>query len=230
MSAFLLRVHRLLKNTYLWAFAILPVLIAVACPAGDVRSPERKVENNFIVSVREPKVRIELPKSVQYVGADRWLLYDIADCELHGFVEADSQRKVAQLYWIQFEGYVSTRPELKYQYDSTRRATVGGLEFIVDTFTRGKDDKMTSSDREHLKALIEAKGYTLPENMMSVRLVHLLNEQKRRELMIIYAEDLAPTSFTAGDLQKGGKGHDEWPTIEKGLIERAERKIVISTP
>jgi hypothetical protein len=82
------------------AFAILLVLIAVACPAGDVRAPERKVENNFIVSVREPKVRIELPKSVQYVRADRWLLYDIADCELHGFVEADSQRKVAQLYWI----------------------------------------------------------------------------------------------------------------------------------
>jgi hypothetical protein len=119
---------------------------------------------------------------------------------------------------------------LKYQYDSTRRATIGGLEFIVDTSTRGKDDKKTSSDREHFKALIEAKGYTLPENMMSVRLVHLLNEQKRRELMIIYAEDLAPTGFTAGDLQQGGKGHDEWPTIEKGLIERAEKKIVISTP
>ena len=60
------------------SFAILLGLIAVTSPAGDVPSPERKVENNFIVSVREPKVRIELPKSVQYVGADRWLLYEIA--------------------------------------------------------------------------------------------------------------------------------------------------------
>jgi len=211
------------------SFVVALFVLIGSCLADNVSTPERRVENNAIVSEREPKVRIELPKSVQYMGADRWLLYDIADCELHGFVEADSQRKVAQLYWIQFEGYISTRPELKYQYDSTRRATIGGLEFIVDTSTRGKDDKMTSSDREHLKALIEAKGYTLPENMMSVRLVHLLNEQKRRELMIIYAEDLAPTGFTAGDLQKGGKGHDEWPTIEKGLIERAEKRIVIST-
>jgi len=211
------------------SFVVALFVLIGSCLADNVSTPERRVENNAIVSEREPKVRIELPKSVQYVGADRWLLYDIADCELYGFVEADSQRKVAQLYWIQFEGYVSTRPELKHQYDSTRRATLGGLEFIVDTSIRGKDDKMTSSDREHLKALIEAKGYTLPENMMSVRLVHLLNEQKRRELMIIYAEDLAPTGFTAGDLQKGGKGHDEWPTIEKGLIERVEKRIVIST-
>ena len=53
---------------------------------------------------------------------------------------------------------------------------------------------------------------------MLVRLVHLLNEQKRRELMIICAEDLAPTGFTAADLQKGGKARNQWPAIEKGLI------------
>ena len=36
--------------------------------------------------------------------------------------------------------------------------------------------------------------------------------------MIIYAEDLAPTGFTAADLQKGGKARNQWPAIEKGLI------------
>ncbi len=33
--------------------------------------------------------------------------------------------------------------------------------------------------------------------MKYVRLVHLLDEQRRKELMIIYGEDLAPTGFTA---------------------------------
>jgi hypothetical protein len=42
------------------------------------RLPERRVENNVIISERDPKVRIELPKSVQHVGADRWELYGIA--------------------------------------------------------------------------------------------------------------------------------------------------------
>ena len=62
---------------------------------------------------------------------------------------------------------------------------------------------------------------------MCVRLVHLLDEQKRKELMIIYGEDLAPTGFTAADLKKGGKAFDQWPTIEKRLVERAKKKIKI---
>jgi hypothetical protein len=44
----------------------------------------------------------------------------------------------------------------------------------------------------------------MPAGMVIVRLVHLLDEQKGKELMIIYAEDFAPTGFTAADLKKGG--------------------------
>jgi hypothetical protein len=60
--------------------------------------PERKVLGNVVTSERDPAVRIELPKTAQYVGADRWLLYGIADCELHAFVEADAQKNVQRLY------------------------------------------------------------------------------------------------------------------------------------
>ena len=67
----------------------------------------------------------------------------------------------------------------------------------------------------------------LPAGMMYVRLVHLLDEQKRKELMFIYGEDLAPTGFTAADLKKGGKAYDQWPTIENSLVERAKNKITI---
>jgi hypothetical protein len=44
------------------------------------KEPERKVENNVIVSQRDPSTRTELPESVQYVGANRWVLFQIADC------------------------------------------------------------------------------------------------------------------------------------------------------
>src|SRR6266550_2450491 len=148
-------------------------------------NPERKVEHNVIVSERDPKVRIELPKTVQYVGADRWILLDIADCELHAFVEADGQGNVQRLYWVQFESYVPTRPELKHQYNSPRHTTIGGLDFYVDTSIRARNEKVTArSDREHIETLIRAKGYKMPAGMMYVRLVHLLDEEKRKELMI----------------------------------------------
>ena len=82
------------------------------------------------------------------------------------------------------------------------------------------------SDVEHIGALIRAKAYHMPAAMMYVSLVHLLDQQKRKELMIIYGEDIAATGLTASDLQ-GDKGHDRWPTIEKGLVERAQQKITL---
>jgi hypothetical protein len=63
--------------------------------------------------------------------------------------------------------------------------------------------------------------------MMYVRLVHLLDEQKRKELMIIYGEDLAAAGFSAAELSQGGKAFGQWPAIEKGLLERAEKQIAI---
>jgi len=211
-------------------FFISAVLFAGSI-AAKTEDPERRIENNVIISERDPNVRIELPKSVQYVGADRWVLYDIADCELHAFVEADRQHKVKRLYWVQFEGYLPTKPELKHQYDSPRHATIGGMDFYVDTWTRANGEKARAgSDLEHIEALIRAKGYEMPEGMMCVRLVHLLDEQKRKELMIIYGEDLATTGLAAAELKKGGKAYDQWAAIEKSLMERAEKKIEIEQP
>jgi hypothetical protein len=138
---------------------ILTVLFVAACSLTVIaQAPERRVENNVIISERDPKVRIELPKSVSYVGADRWNLYDVADCELHAFVEADPQKRVQRLYWVQFEGYLPTKPELHYQYDSPRHATLGGLYFYIDTWIGEKNEKSTpGSDLEHIEALIRAK-------------------------------------------------------------------------
>jgi hypothetical protein len=211
-----------------------PIALAIlACGflAAQSSAPERKVDSNVISSSRDPKVRIELPKSVQYVGADRWVLYGMADCELHAFVEADAQKNVQRLYWVQFEGYIPSRPELHHTYDSPRHTTIGGMDFYVDTWVRAKNAATESgSDREHIEALIRAKGYKMPAGMMYLRLVHLLDEAKRKELMIIYGEDFASTGFTATDLQEGGKARDQWPGIEKGLIERAQQKIAIEQP
>ena len=204
------------------------LILLAGCLNAKATNPGRKVQDNVVSSERDPKVRIELPKSVRYVGADRFVLFGIADCELHAFVEADGEQNVQRLYWIQFEGYLPTKLELHHQYDSPRHATIGGWDFYVDTWVSEKDHKVEAgSDGEHIRALMRAHGYKMPAGMMSVRLVHLLDKEKRKELMIIYGEDLASTGFSAVDLQKDGKAFDQWPAIEKGLIERAEDKIKI---
>jgi hypothetical protein len=203
-------------------------MLVSALLAAQAAAPERKVAGNVIISDRDPRVQIELPKSVQYVGADRWVLYHVADCELHAFIEADAKKDVQRLYWIQFEGYIPSRPELHHTYDSPRHANIGGLDFYVDTWVRSNDEKIEpGSDREHIEALIQAKEYKMPAGMSYVRFVHLLDPQKRKELMIIYGEDLAPTGLNAEDLKDNGKAHERWAAIEKALIERAEKQIQI---
>ena len=203
------------------------VFFCVFLPA-QATGPERKVEGNLITSERDPRVRIHLPNSAQYVGADRWVLYNMADCELHAFVDADPRKNVRRLYWVQFEGYLPTKPDLKHTYDSPRHANLGGMDFYVDTWVRTRDAEMQpGSDLEHILALIRTRGYRLPAGMMNVRLVHLLDEHKRKELMIIYGENVAESGLTAVELQPGGKRHGQWPSIEKGLLERAEKSVTI---
>ena len=75
-----------LEEKFLFGRILFPAFF-VATLVAQAAAPERKVQGNVIVSERDPKVRIELPKLAQYVGADRWVLYGIADCELHIYAE-----------------------------------------------------------------------------------------------------------------------------------------------
>lgn len=208
---------------------VLVVFVAWGSVLAQTVGPERKVVGNTITSERDPAVRIEVPKSAQYVGADRWVLYNIADCELHAFVEADTQKNVQRLYWVQFEQYVPSRPDLHHTYDSPKHASIGGWDFYVDSWVRPRDASTEpGSDREHIEALVRAQGYHIPAGMMYIRLVHLLDPEKRKELMIIYGEDLAPTGFTAAELSDGGKAHDRWPAMADELLQRAEQRITVT--
>ena len=207
---------------------IIAVISCCAFFATQNEAPERRVEGNTITSEHDPKLRIQLPESVEYVGADRWVLYGIADCELHAFVDLDRKKNLERLYWVQFEQYIPTRPELHHTYDSPERVSIGGLDFYVDSWVRASDEKEEAgSDREHIDALIRAKGYVIPAGMIYVRLVHLFDAEKRKELMIIYGENLASIGLKAEDLKPGGKAHDQWPTLERSRVERAKTKIAL---
>jgi len=169
-----------------------------------------------------------VPKSAQYAGAERFVLYGVADCEIEVFVEADAAKNVSRLYWIQFEGYLPSKPDLHHEYDSPRHATLGGWDFYVDTWPRQRDEAIRpGSDREAVERILKAKGYKMPAGMMYARLVHLLDSEKRKELMIIYGEDLQSTGATAASLKEGGANFSRWPSLETGLIESAKKQIAV---
>jgi hypothetical protein len=206
-------------------FVICSFLFCISLDA-DALAPARKAQTNSIVSERDPSIRIEVPEAAHYIGADRWHLYDVADCEIHVFVEADNQKNVKRYYWIQFEAYLPEFPHKTYNYKLGSNEIIDGLEFNVRArFGPTSEQPQPGSDYEHVRRLIANAGYNLPTDMMNVRFAHLLDASKRKEMLVFFTEDMAPTGYGFSDLIADGKTRPEWTAVESALIDRAKARI-----
>lgn len=61
------------------------------------------------------------------------------------------------------------------------------------------------------------------DEVLVQRLVHLVDEGKRNELMIIYLEGLRPLGLTTADFKAGGRGAARCTEISQELLERAQK-------
>lgn len=190
----------------------------------------RTVKGQVITSTEKPAAKIEFDKGFKYVGGHEFILYDVANAEQHFYVDADKDGRIKRMYWVQFEGYLPINSHT-YNYRVTKTATIGGLEFIADAYARNikANPGRPDSDGARARAFLESKGFRLAsDEVMSQRLVHLIGEPKRDELMIIYMEDLSGTGLAAADLAPNGKAAAQWEELSKGLLERAVKGLKIT--
>ena len=75
--------------------------------------------------------------------------------------------------------------------------------------------------------LLTAHGYKRVP-MMYLRLVHLPDAARRKELMIIVGDRL-PEGWTAASVKEGGSGYAQWPALQDKLVDWATRNIVIES-
>ena len=188
-------------------------------------------------SVTDPLdgLRVTVPKSARYVGGERFDLYDTADCQLHVFVDADASKRVRRLYWVQFERMLPSLPDKTYNYADNKRTDLwGGTTWVVSGFGRTEQKRRPGSDREHVTALLAKAGYIAPTFMMQVRFVRLPDDPAgsghgRRELMLIYGEDLALTAEKFEALGGEGEDTDRWRAIEPALVKRGAAAFSVTT-
>ena len=203
------------------------LLLGFLCTAR-AAAPERQVEDNRVISRSDPEVTIEVPSSAKYLGADRWDLYGLADCEIHVFAEVVNE-KLTAVYWIQFEAILPSQPTSQYAYWDDELVTISGMYFNRRThFGQTHDLPKAASDNDRVRKLLERAGYELPTDIMSVRLVHLTDETYRKELMIVYIEDLATTGHTSAQLMDGDTPVLAWEGIRNDFLRRAQKRIRIS--
>jgi hypothetical protein len=206
------------------------VALAVATPAAPAQAAEKVAPPAAIVrghTVRHPvaHLTVRVPKTATYIGRERFDLYGVADAEIEVFADVGRNKRLTRLYWIQFESYWPDKPDLTYNYTTDRRERHWGTTvWVNDGPGSTRDRGRPGSDREHVQTMIERAGYTIPDEMMNVRMVQILDDPKgtghgRRELMFIYAEDLAKSGKTLAEWQKAPDA--AWAPVGKPLVQRA---------
>jgi hypothetical protein len=185
--------------------AIAAFLLAVpgdgqnAAPAAELK-PTRAVTNGVLTSASDPAVRIRVDPAFKHIGAQRFILRNVADAEQHVFVDAAGDR-VTRMYWIQFEKYLPGRGGT-YAYESDAALTAWGLP-LRSHVRRFAEPPVPDSDRQRVHDLIARAGLTVPSPSVRARLVYLPTDDRRQELMIIYLEAAGaaePTDVEAGAL------------------------------
>ena len=193
------------------------------------QQPPRSVKGQVLSSTELPAVRLKFSKEFKYAGGHDFILYDVARAEQHFFVDADKQGRIKRMYWVQFEGYLPTNTNT-YRYKANKTVNIGGLDFIADAYARNvkANPGRADSDGSRARAFLEKKGYRMAsDEVLSQRLVHLVDEAKRNELMVIYLEDLSRMGLTAADLAQGGSAAARWEEVSKGLLERAVKGMEV---
>lgn len=194
-----------------------------------IQQKPRTLAGQVLRSAETPKVDLKFDKEFKYAGSQDFILYDVARAEQHFFVDADKQGRIKRLYWVQFEGYLPSNTNT-YRYKANKTINLGGFEFIADAYARNvkTNPGRPDSDGSRARTFLEGKGYRMGDEVLSQRLVHLVDETKRSELMIIYLEDLGGTGLTAADVAPGGRAADQWEAMSKGLLERAGKWMKVS--
>jgi hypothetical protein len=145
-------------------------------------------------------------------------------------VDADKEGQITRLYWVQFEGYLPNNTK-SYNYQVNKIVAIGGLDFIADASASNikANPGRPDSDGYRSRAFLASKGYRMAsDEVMFQRLVHLVDEAKRNELMIIYAEDLTGLGLRAADLAESGHAAARWDKISHTLLESAMRNMAVS--
>ncbi len=189
---------------------------------------QRSVEGNVVTSEVLPAVRLEMEPAFTYLGGQDFILYGVANAEQHFFAELDGKR-VKRLLWIQFEGYLEDNDHT-YDYSRYPVIELDGHPFHHNSAFKqiSETEARPDSDGARAYAFLAENGYPIGPEVMFQRLVWLLDNPARNELMFIYMEDLADHGLTAGDLGPEGEATDRWEELAEGLLERAVASVRLS--
>jgi hypothetical protein len=185
-----------MKASLLYRIAAVLLLLFVIghTPLAAQSAPLRTVSRDTLISKANPAGTFVLDTAFHYAGGQTIDILKVAGAEQYFFIDATADHSIRRFYWIQFEHYYVDNT-YSYNYAGIKQTPVqlGRLAFMGDVrlgpryFT---DDDRPGSDSKAATDFLRAHGFILDGTFATLRLFHLPDATKRRELMIIYGEIL----------------------------------------
>ncbi len=155
-------------------------------------TPIREVHGDTLVSGADPTGRFVFAKPFRFAGSQTIDILKVAGADQYFFIDAAEDHSIRRFYWVQFEHYY---PTTTYTYDysemSLKPVPVAHLDFMGDVRVRDNYftmDQRPGSDSKAAETFLRTRGFKIDGTFATLRLFHLPDSTKRRELMIIYGE------------------------------------------
>jgi hypothetical protein len=154
----------------------------------------RRVDGATLISTADPAASLTFDKACHYAGGQSIDILGVAAAEQYFFIDAAADKSIRRFYWVQFEHYDANNTNT-YDYSGIKQKPValGRLAFMGDVRVSPRyftmDDR-PGSDSRAAAEFLHARGFKLDGAFVTLRLFHLPDATRRRELMIIYGEIL----------------------------------------
>ena len=153
----------------------------------------RYVEGNVLVSVDQPKIRLQVDKSFRALPVLAFPIRQDTWVERFIFVDAGADKLIRRLVVVQFE-HAQIGSSFRFLYPADPPLTWGSAVYRHGTFTT--DDAQELAEHPNLEvakteAYLDSKGYLVGRWWRVARLARVADPEGKTEIIIFYQEALA---------------------------------------
>ena len=128
-----------------------------------------------------------------YLGHKDIIIKNIAKATMIIFLTFDDEKNIIKYFLIQLEEFLSNNTST-YNYRPTETEIHGEYEFVMNNFCFDIIENAENEPKSDSAQLIDFcldSGYKMPQVIMNHRLIYLPDKERRREILVIYAEDIS---------------------------------------
>ncbi len=170
-----------------------------------------------------PKIAVRVDEALAFVGRVEGSAMDGRARTEQFFFAETREGSVRRMVVVHFEGAVPGA-DLRFRYPRLRMETLGGEEYLHQSFPEEDWDLFTSPP---VAALFASRKIALSRRWLVDRYVRAVDPDLRHEVILFYLEPAGALPAPVEDLGLAGKARALWEPIDRDLARRARQAFEI---